>query len=69
MRHCSATTLGGSTEHFTTNDGVGAYKNIVSENAVREFRNSYSNHDNAGLMMWVTAQDTSQKNNGQQHRL
>jgi len=55
---CSVT-LGGSTEHFTANDGFKSLCSCkiqcVSDSAVREFRNPCSNRDNAGLMMWTKA--------------
>jgi len=61
----NSVTLGGSTEHFTTNDG-GAYlpnaytKYSASDNAVREFKNPCSNHDNIGLIIWEKAHDRKQ---------
>jgi len=58
-------TLGGSTEHFTTNDGflkLWPMQNTVckslSDNAVREFRNPCRNYENVWLMMWAITQDT-----------
>jgi len=48
-------TLGGSTDHFTTNDGfkvIGLCKiQCVSDSAVREFWNPCRNYENVGLMM------------------
>ena len=47
-----------STEHFTTNYGLRSYLQFATDNAVREFRNPRSNHDNVGLMMSTKVQDT-----------
>jgi len=62
----NSVTLGGSTEHFTTNDGgfrsYGPCKmQCVSDNAVQEFRNRYRIYENVGLMMYAKTQDTWQR--------
>jgi len=56
-------TLGRTTEHFTSNDGlkVMAYAckiQCVSDNAVRKIQNPCRNFENVGLMMWAVTQDT-----------
>jgi len=54
-------TLGGSNEHFTSEDSVSAYAKYVNGNAVVECGKPCSNLDNAELMMWAKIQDTWQK--------
>jgi len=34
---------------------------LVSDNAVREFRNPFRNYENVGLMTWAITKDTRQK--------
>jgi len=50
-------TLCGSTEHFTTIYGFRSYClckiHCASNSALRESRNSCSNQQNVGLMMWA----------------
>jgi len=36
-------------------------QNTVCDNAVRQFRNSFRNLENVGLMMWEKVQDICQK--------